>query len=141
MAVISNLAAYAAVISAVCPIDGVDGAGVIFFAVSATPAQIQAANAAAAAYIDVPPQIVSIQVILGNLTDQEYTALMQAATAQIATKPGLHRAMFSQRHIDLSKPAVQTLIQAIITAGILTAQRAQVVFVAPPIPIPPPVAS
>lgn len=141
MALISNLTAFVAAISAVCPIDGAAADGVIWYSASATPSQIAAAQAVAASYVDAPAQLVSIATVLAALTDTEYTALMQEVQARIVTRPGLHRAFFSQRTIDLTKPAVQNLIQAIVTAGILTPQRAAAVFVAPPPPPSPPVVS
>lgn len=134
---IKDLAGFDAAIRSVCPIDGVSADGSIFFSTSATPLQITAANAAAAAFVDSTPQLLSIRSVLAALTDAEYIALMQAATAQIATRPGIHRAMFGNGSIDLSKPAVQNMITQIVNAGILTAARAAAVFVAPPPPAPP----
>jgi hypothetical protein len=40
------------------------------------------------------------------------------------------------RHVDLSMSQVQTLIAALVTAGVITQQRATAVFVAPPSPSP-----
>lgn len=135
MAVINNLAAYGAAISAVCPINGVDVSGKIDFDPAATPSQIAAAQAVAAAYSDTPAQVISMQSVLAAMTDAEYQAIVQLAATQLATKPALHRAIFSQQKIDLSKPAVQTLIQALVTASVITAQRAQMLFAPPPVSV------
>jgi hypothetical protein len=138
MAVINNIQAYDAAIRVTgCPIDGVDADGKIYFASGATPAQIAAANAAAASYTDAAPQIVAIERILAAMTDAEYTSFM-AATAP-ASRVALHRIVYQARKLDLSLPQVQTLIQNLVTAGVLTQARANVIFVAPPAP-PAPVA-
>jgi hypothetical protein len=133
---VKNLQGLAAAVAAVAPIDGLDANGVIWFQASATPAQMTAAQALVASWLDVVPQVVSITTILSVMTDPEYTALMTFAN----THPQIHRAIFALRQVDLSLPAVQNLIQALITAGVVTAPRAAVVFAPPPpLPAPPPV--
>lgn len=137
MAVINNLQAFDAAVRAVCPaIDGVAADGTIFFQVAATPTQISAANAAAAAYTDAAPQLLGVQLILDRLIDAEYAALWTFAS----THPNLHRALISRRDLDLTQTIVQNLIQALVTANVLTQARATAVFVAPPLPPPSPIA-
>jgi hypothetical protein len=141
--VINNLPAYDAAIRATgCPIDGVAADGHIFIRSEATPAQIAAASAAAAAYTDFTPQVVAIENILAALTDLEYARMIN----QTSTSVPLHRAIFQARKIDLALPAVQNMINTLVASGVLTAQRAQVVFavltppadpVAVPLPAPP----
>lgn len=134
---INNLLQFHAAMAALAPIDGVDANGTIFFQASATPAQRTAATAAAAAYTDVPPQLIGITVILGRLTDAEYNAVI--ALAQ--TNTALHRVIYEGRQIDLSLPAVQALMQAIATAAGMTAARQAAVSAVPPPPTAAPVAA
>jgi|SRR5215472_7769689 len=128
MAKINNLQLYQQTIEALAPIDGVAADGRIYFRPEATPAQIAAANVAAATYTDVAPQIVAIEALLALMTDPEYTALI----TQAQSRPALHRIIFAARRLDLALPAVQTLINNLVTAGVFTAQRAQVIFAPPP---------
>lgn len=125
---VNNIQQFHAAMAALCPIVGVSGDGTIFYDPSATPAQIAACEAAAATYTDVAPQFIEIQLILDRLVDAEYTALWTFA----ATHPNLHRALIARRNLDLTQSVVQTLIQALVTAGVLTQTRATAVFVAPP---------
>jgi hypothetical protein len=129
---INNIQQFHAAIAAVCPIVGVAADGTIFYDPTATPTQRAAAAAAAQAYTDVPPQLMDIGQVLSRLTDGEYTALFTFAQ----THPALHRVLQYIKQIDLTQSNVQTLIQALVTANVLTQARANVVFVAPP-PTPP----
>ena len=128
MAVINNLQQFHAAIAAVCPIVGVSADGTIFFDPSATPPQKAAAQSAAASYTDVPPQLMTIDLALGRMTDAEYAALFTFAQ----THPNLHRILQYIKSIDLTQANVQAAITALVTAGVLTSARAAVVFVAPP---------
>lgn len=130
MPTINNRQQYHAAIAAVCPIDGIDSNGKIFFAKEASAAQIAAANQVAATYADAPRQMLSMERLLGSLTDIEYQALITAAQTNVA----LHRALYQDRKLDLALPAVKPMIQVLVNAGVLTAARAQAVFVAPPAP-------
>ena len=57
---IKNLAALDAAVRAACPhIDGVAADGTIFFTAAATPAEKDAAHAAAASYTDPPPALIA----------------------------------------------------------------------------------
>lgn len=125
---VNNLQQFHTAMAALCPIVGVSGDGTIFPDPSATPAQIAAAQSAAATYTDVAPQMIEIQLILDRLVDAEYTALWTFA----ATHPNVHRALIARRSLDLTQAVVQALIQALVTAGVLTQARATAVFVAPP---------
>jgi len=131
--VINNLQQFHSAIAAVCPIVGVGGDGTIFYDPAATAAQKAAAVVAANGYSDVPPQVIDITLAVGRMTDAEYTALHTFAS----THPALHRVLNYIRTIDLTQTNVQNLIAALVTAGILTQARADVVFVAPP-PMPNP---
>ena len=131
---INNLQQFDAAIRAVCPIVGVSGDGTIFFDPSATAPQKAAAQAVAAAYTDVPPQVMSIELALGRMTDAEYAALFTLAQA----RPAVHRLLQYIKQMDLTQTNVQNLIQGLVTANVLTSARAAVVFVAPPaLPTPP----
>jgi hypothetical protein len=126
---ITNLAAFDAAIRAVCPyIDGVAADGHIFFQPAATAQQKTDAATAAAAYVDVPAQVLEASVLLTRLTDQEYTAFFNFAQNHVQ----LHRVLYAVRHADLSSSQVQTLIAALVTAGVITQQRATAVFTVPP---------
>jgi hypothetical protein len=134
MAVINNLQQFHAAIAAVCPIDGVSADGAIFFASTATAPQKAAAQAAAAAYTDVPPQVMTIDLALGRMTDAEYAALFTLAQS----RPAVHRLLQYIKQMDLTQTNIQNLIQGLVTANVLTSARAAVVFVAPPVlPAPP----
>jgi len=132
--VINNLQQFHSTIAAVCPIVGVGADGAIFFDPTATPTQKSAAQTAAAQYTDVPPQIMDIALAVGRMTDSEYTALHTFAS----NHPALHRVLNYIRTIDLTQTNVQNLIQALVTAGVLTQARATAVFVAPAPPAAPP---
>ena len=138
MAVINNLQAFHAAMAALAPIVGVDAAGKIFFDTSATPAQIAAANAAAATYTDAVPQMIVVELALSRMTDAEYQALF--AFAQ--THPNLHRLLQYTKTLDMALAQSTTLLNALVTANVFaTAARAQAVFTAPPVPTLPPVAA
>jgi len=136
MAVINNLQQFHAAIAAVCPIVGVSADGTIFFDPSATPPQKAAAQSAAASYTDVPPQLMTIDLALGRMTDAEYAALFTLAQS----RPAVHRLLQYIKQMDLTQTNVQNLIQGLVTANVLTSARAAVVFVAPLVPPNPPVA-
>jgi hypothetical protein len=135
MAVIHNLAAFHAAMAALAPIVGVAQDGTIFFDPSATPAQIAAANAAAAAYTDVPPQMMPVELALARMTDAEYQALIAFTNTHVQA----HRLLTHIHQLDMSQTQAQNLVQALVTANVLTSARAAVVFAAPPVPPPPPV--
>lgn len=129
---INNLAAYHQAIAAVCPIYGVNQDGTFLPTPAATPAQIAAAQGVEASYTDVPPQNMSIDLALSRMTDAEYTALF----AHAQTHPNVHRILQYIKQFDLTQTQVQNVITQLVTAGVITAARANVIFVAPP---PPPV--
>lgn len=133
MAVIRNLQTLHAALAAVAPIDGVAGDGKVFFQPSATPAQMAAANAVVAAFVDVPPQMVDIATVLSRLTPAEYALL----AAKANTDPITHRFFFAQRNVDLAAPGVAAFISGLTAAAILTQARASALFVASAAPTPP----
>jgi hypothetical protein len=134
MAVINNLQEFHAAMAALAPIVGVAGDGHIFFDPSATPAQIAAANAAAATYTDVPPQMMPIDLALARMTDAEYQALITFTNTHV----NAHRLLTHIHVLDMAQTSAQNLVQALVTANVLTGARAAVVFAAPPTPPPPP---
>lgn len=88
-------------------------------------------QAAQAAIYEIPTAIV-----LGRLTDAEYTAIMQAAAASLAAGQGqlsrwLDQARTSQGGIGRSDPATLAAIGALEGAGLLSADRVAIVFARP----------
>ena len=137
MAVINNLQQFHAAMAALAPIDGVDVNGKIFFQTTATPAQIAAANAAAATYADVAPQTIVIDLALSRMTDVEYQALFTFGQ----THPNLHRLLQYVKSLDMTQTQAANLLQALVTANVFAnLARAQTVFTAPSPPPAPPLA-
>jgi hypothetical protein len=105
---------------------------------SATPTQVALGNAALAAFDPTAlinnPVYVPTTVMLGRLTDAEYTAIMQAASANLAKGDGqlsrwLDMARTDVTHgVNLNSPATMAAKASLIAAGLLTQARADVVF-------------
>lgn len=94
---ITNLAVLHAAVAAVAPISGVRADGTIMFLPSATPAQIAAANAAVAAFVDQPSphqpnplEALLIQAVKtpGSVTAAQINAAL-AAMGQPVTPPAV----------------------------------------------------
>lgn len=132
MAVINNLQQFHAAIAAVCPIDGVDADGNIFYSESATLSQKDAAKDAAYGYTDVVPSPLTIDVAMARMTDDEYQKLIKHADKNVK----MHRVITHERLFDLALQSTQDAIDALVADHVLTEQRAQEVFA--PLPLPPP---
>lgn len=91
--IIANLQAFHAAIAVVAPISGVRADGTIMFLPNATPAQIAAANAAVAAFVDQPSphkpnplETLLIQAVNtpGSVTAAQITAALAAMGQPVA---------------------------------------------------------
>jgi hypothetical protein len=129
MAVINNLPQYHAAIAAVCPIHWVAADGEIFHHEAATRAEIDAAAGVAASYSDVVPQLLPMTTIIARMTEAEYAAL----TRQAAQDSHVHRTMHFTWQLDVALDSTQAMINDLVAAGVLTAERAAVVFA--PLPV------
>lgn len=100
---------------------------------STKPPTLDEVNAVMALPPPLPPAYLSTFALLGRLTTEEYTAIRQAATAQLAAGDGqlehwLDMARTAPRGLDLNDPVVTTAKAALVSAGLLTKDRADVAF-------------
>lgn len=108
---------------------------------AATSEQITAAQAVAAAFdptaaANQTPVYVPGATMLARLTSTEYLAIMQASAAQLtAGNPQLSQwidqVRLARQGVNLSDPVTLTAEATLISSGLLTSDRAAVVFAAP----------
>lgn len=134
-----------AALTAACPLDGFSVGSWsdkktwrLDFSSAATAQQRTACAQAVAGFDATAPEnqapvYVLTHTLLSRLTADEYTAIMQAATAQLALNNGqlslwLDRARTAPRGVDLTDPATVAAKAAFVSMGLLTQARADAVF-------------
>jgi hypothetical protein len=128
-----------AAISTVCPVNSVkvgknDDRATWSFdpAVGATPAQITAANNVIATIGIAVLSVVKFDAFIARWTDPEYALLMQRRAQAIGagnvTLVKQWDIAAVQGQVDLNSPAAQNFKAAIVSAGILSQARADVIF-------------
>ncbi|HEY4406126.1 MAG TPA: hypothetical protein VGN55_15875 [Xanthobacteraceae bacterium] len=101
---------------------------------AAKPPTLDAVMAAIAAFPSSPVRV-SAFALLGRLSDAEYTAIRQAASVQLAAGNGqlerwLDMARTAQGGVNLGDPVTLAAKATLVSAGLLTQARAEIVFAA-----------